>query len=189
MSTAVGPERMRISVERYLKMVATGVLTEDDRVELVDGDILNMPPIGPPHSSVVTLLTKTLVLGAGDSALVAPAGSVPLGNFSMPEPDLMLLKPRVDAYRSRYPDSTELLLLVEVSDSSLAFDQGVKRALYARHGIPEYWVVDIPHARLHRYLEPTRDGWYGQRTTFAPGDTVAPQALPAVQVAVGPLFS
>jgi Uma2 family endonuclease len=106
----------------------------------------------------------------------------------MPEPDLMLLKPRADAYRSRYPASADLLLLIEVSDSSLAFDQGLKRALYARHGIAEYWVIDIPHESLHRYLGPTPEGWYAQRNTFKSGDVVAPQALPAVPVAVGPLF-
>lgn len=189
MSTVDVPERMRISVERYLKMVAIGVLRENDSVELIEGDIFNMPPIGPPHVSVVTLLNKIFVLGAGEAALVTPGGSIPLGNFSMPEPDLMLLKPRADAYRSRYPEVADLLLVVEVSDSSLAFDQGVKRALYARHGIAEYWVVDIPHRRVHRYLEPTRDGWYSQTEILAPGDIIAPQALPTVQVGVGPLFA
>lgn len=188
MSTIEAPERMRISIDRYLKMVATGVLREDDPVELIEGDIYVMPPIGPSHSSVVTLLTKIFVLAAGEAALVVPGGSVPLGNFSMPEPELMLLKPRADAYRSRHPESTEVLLVVEVSDSSRAFDQGIKRALYARHGIAEYWVVDIPHERLHRYLDPTRDGWYAQTKIFAAGDVVAPQTLPAVQVAVGGLF-
>jgi Uma2 family endonuclease len=189
MSTVDVPERMRVTVERYLKMVATGVLREDEPVELIEGDIFNMRPIGPPHVSVVTLLTKIFVLGAGEAALVTPGGAVPLGNFSMPEPDLMLLKPRADAYRSRYPEVADLLLVVEVSDSSLAFDQGVKRALYARHGIAEYWVVDIPQSCVHRYLEPTRDGWYAQTKIFSAGDVISPQALPIIQVAVGTLFS
>src|SRR4030081_325083 len=98
----------------------------------------------------------------------------------------MLLKPRADFYAGQIPTPPDVLLLVEVSDSSLAFDQSTKRALYARHGIAEYWVIDIPGQRIHVYCEPTADG-YGQEVERALTDTVSPRVLPAIQVTVGTL--
>ena len=124
MSVVSVPERMRISADRYQKMVATGVLTKYDRVELIDGDMINMAPIGPPHSAVVARLTRLFVLSLGDAAIVSPGGSVKLGDYSVPQPDLMLLKPRADFYAAQIPTPLDVLLLVEVSDSSLAFAQG-----------------------------------------------------------------
>jgi Uma2 family endonuclease len=100
----------------------------------------------------------------------------------------MLPKPRSDFYAAQIPTPPDVLLLVEVSDSSLAFDQGIKRALYARHGIAEYWVVDIPNRRIHVHCEPTVDG-YGKTLECAQTDTASPRALPAVQVTVGTLFA
>jgi hypothetical protein len=94
MSVVSVPERTRISADRYQKMVATGVLTKYDRVELIDGDILNIPPIGLNHSAITARLNKLFVLSVGDSAMVSPGGSVKLGDYSIPQPDLMLLKPR-----------------------------------------------------------------------------------------------
>ncbi len=189
MSTVDVPERMRISVERYFKMAETGVLTEEDRVELIEGDILNMSPIGPPHGGITGRLNKLLVLAAGDSAVLLPGSTLPLGDYSAPQPDLLLLAPRADSYLRRHPLPSEALLVIEISDSSLAFDRGVKRAVYAKHGIAEYWVVDVPHSHVHRYLGPTPDGWYAQAEIFADDDVIAPQALPAIHVAVGPLFA
>ena len=188
MSVVSVPERMRISADRYQKMVATGVLTKYDRVELIDGDMINMAPIGPPHSAVVARLTRLFVLSLGDAAIVSPGGSVKLGDYSVPQPDLMLLKPRTDFYVAQIPTPPDVLLLVEVSDSSLSFDQGTKRALYARYGVAEYWVVNIPGKRVHAYREPTADG-YRQALERSLSDTVSPRALPAVQVTVGTLFA
>jgi Uma2 family endonuclease len=188
MSVVSVPERTRISADRYQKMVATGVLTQYDRVELIDGDILNMPPIRLHHSSVTARLNKLFVLSVGDSAIVSPGGSVKLGDYSVPQPDLMLLKPRDDFYSGQIPTAPDVLLLVEISDSSLAFDQGAKRALYARHGVAEYWVIDIQDKRVHIYFEPTVDG-YARSIKCAPSDTVSPRALPAVQVTVQGFFT
>jgi Uma2 family endonuclease len=188
MSVVVVPERARISADRYQKMVATGVLTKYDRIELIDGDMLNMSPIGLSHSAVTARLNKLFVLSVGDAAIVSPGGSVRLGEYSVPQPDLMLLKPREDFYAGQIPTAADLLLLVEISDSSPAFDQGIKRALYSRHGVAEYWVVDIPGKRIHVYREPTGDG-YVQALECAVTDSVAPRALPAVQVIAGILFT
>jgi len=188
MSVSAVPERTRISADRYQKMVATGVLTKYDRVELIEGDILNMPPIGSSHSAIVARLTKLFVLSAGDAAVVSPGGSIRLDDYSVPQPDLMLLKPREDFYSGQIPMPPDVLLLVEVSESSLAFDQGAKRALYGRHGVEEYWVVDIPGKRVHVYREPTADG-YAAAFAGSLSDTVSPRGLPAVQLTIGTLFA
>jgi Uma2 family endonuclease len=188
MSMAAVPERTRISADRYQKMVATGVLTKYDRVELIDGDILDMPPIGLSHSAVVARLTKKFVLSVGDLGVVSPGGSIRLGDYSVPQPDLMLLKPRDDFYSGQIPTAPDVLLLVEVSDSSLAFDQGAKRALYARHGVTEYWVADIPGKRIYVYREPAAEGYATSREcTMA--DVVSPRELPVVQITAGTLFA
>jgi Uma2 family endonuclease len=188
MSVSAIPERTRISADRYQKMVATGVLTKYDRVELIDGNILDMPPIGLSHSAVTARLNKLFVLAAGDAAIVSPGGSIRLSDYSVPQPDLMLLKPRDDFYSGRIPMAPDVLLLVEVSDSSLAFDQGAKRALYARHGITEYWVVDIPGKRVHVYREPELEG-YAASLERSTGDVVSPAELPIIQITAGTLFA
>jgi hypothetical protein len=187
MSIAAVPARTRISADRYQKMVATGVLTKYDRVELIDGDILDMPPIGLSHSAVVARLTKLFVLAVGDSAIVSPGGSIRLGDYSVPQPDLMLLKPRDDFYAGHIPMVPDVLLLVEVSDSTIAFDLGAKRALYARHGVAEYWVVDIPGRCVHVNREPSVDG-YVWSVECTLGDVVSPRELPMIQVTAGTLF-
>lgn len=181
------PERTRISADRYEKMIETGVLTKYDRVELIDGDMVNEPRINPPHSAVMARLNELFVLSVADSAMVSPGGSVRLGNFSVPNPDLMLLKRRADFYSGRRPAAADVLLLVEISDSSLAYDQSTKRALYARHGIVEYWVVDVRGERLYVYGDPTVDG-YARTLEGTAADTMSPRALPAVQIKVAALF-
>jgi Uma2 family endonuclease len=187
MSGVLDTERTRISADRYQKMVATGVLTKYDRVELIDGEMIDMAPIGLLHSAVTARLTKLFVLSAGDSAIVSPGGSIKLGDYSVPQPDLMLLKPREDFYSGQIPTASDVLLVVEVSDSSLAFDQSTKRALYGRRGVAEYWVVDLPGERIHVYGEPSEDG-YAQVVEYASTDIVSLRALPAIQVVVSRLF-
>jgi Uma2 family endonuclease len=187
MSVTLFPERTRISVERYEKMFATGVLTEYDRVELIDGDMINMPGIDPPHSAVTARLNELLVLSVGGSAIVSPGGSVRLGDYSLPQPDLMLLKRRDDFYFSQRPAVSDILLLIEVSDSSLAYDRSIKRNLYARYGVGEYWVIDVLGERICVHTEPGSDD-YRQVAEYAAGDMVSPRALPAIQIRVGSLF-
>ena len=188
MSVVVVPERMRISVDRYEQMIATGVLSEYDRVELIDGDMVNEPWIGPPHSAITARLNKLLVLSVGDSALVSPGGSVRLGDHSVPHPDLLLLGPREDDYWGQRPTAADVLLLVEISDSSLAYDQSTKRSLYARYGVREYWVIDVQGRRVYVYSDPAVDG-YAQVLECTAADTISPRALPAVQIRVGMLFA
>lgn len=168
-------------------MVATGVLTKYDRVELIEGDMLDMAPMGTMHSAITSRLHEVFVLAASRSATVVSGGPVNLGGFSQPQPDLMLLKRRVDFYGGKTPEAPDVLLLIEVSDSSLAFDQGVKLNLYARYGVVEYWVVDVEGRRLVTYREPSAKG-YLRKTEFEAADAVAPHAFPDLKIAVGQIF-
>jgi Uma2 family endonuclease len=187
MNVAFVRDRTRISIDRYQKMVATGVLTKSDRIELIDGEMVNMAPIGPKHAAITARLTKQFILGVGDDAIISPGGPVNLGDFSEPQPDVMLLRPRDDFYAGKIPEATDVLLIIEVSDSTLAFDQSTKRALYARHGVVEYWIVDVEGKRIQVHREPTANG-YGLTLEFSTTERVSPQALPAVQLTVQTLF-
>ena len=183
MSAAFTPTRMRITTNRYQRMVRAGVLTRNDRVELIEGEILAMAPIGAKHAAATARLTRLFVLAVGDSAVVSPGGPVNLGDFSEPQPDVLLLKPRADYYGSRIAEAADVLLLIEVSDSTLTFDQSVKLNLYARYGICEYWVVDVEGKRVITYREPTGNG-YVHRHEFGARDTVSPQAFRDMNLAV-----
>ena len=118
MSVAFVPEKTRISVDRYQKMVAAGVLTERDRIELIDGEMINRAPIGPKHAALTARLTKLFVLAVSDTAIVSPGGPVNLGVFSEPQPDVLLLRPRGDYYAGKIPEASDVLLLIEISDST-----------------------------------------------------------------------
>ena len=181
------PERTRISAERFDKMIAAGVLTKYDRVELIEGDMINEPGVDPPHSSITARLTELLVLSVDRLVTVSPCGTVRLGDFSVPQPDLMLLKRREDFYFGRRPTASDVLLLIEVSDSSFAYDQSTKRDLYARYGVEEYWVVDVRGERVFVYSEPAKEG-YARVVKCTTTDIVSPRAVPAVQIQVGTLF-
>ncbi len=186
MSTTFIPTRTRITTDRYQKMVATGVLTEYDRIELIEGEMLDMAPIGTKHSAITSRLNELFVLAVSRSAIVVGGGPVNLGEFSEPQPDLMLLKRRTDFYGGKIPEVADVLLLIEVSDSSLSFDQSVKLNLYARYGVPEYWIVDVEGQRIVTYREPASQG-YGRRVEFTVTDAV-PQAFPNFSIQVGEIF-
>ena len=188
MSVAFVPDKTRISIDRYQKMIAAGVLTQRDRIELIDGEMINMAAIGPKHAAVTARLTKLLVLAVGDTAIVSPGGPVNRGDFSEPQPDLLLLQPRGDYYAGKIPETSDVLLLIEVSDSTLAFDQNAKRALYARHGVIEYWIIDVEGKRIQVHREPTPDGSYVQVHRFGVTETVSPLGLPEARVLVQSLF-
>ncbi len=187
MNAEFTPTRTRITTNRYQMMVATGVLTKYDRIELIEGDMLDMAPMGTKHSAITSRLNEVFVLAVSRSATVVSGGPVNLGEFSQPQPDLMLLKRRADFYSGKTPEAADVLLLIEVSDSSLAFDQGVKLNLYARYGVAEYWVVDVEGRRVVTYREPTAKG-YIRKAEFEAPDAVTPHAFFDVKIAVGEIF-
>ena len=188
MSALSIPPRTRITAERYETMIASGALTKHDRVQLIEGEILEMAPIGPRHAMLVNRLTKWLVLGVKEAGMVSTGHMLRLGEASALEPDVLVLKPRDDDYGTAHPRAADVLLLIEVSDSSLAFDQSTKLDLYARHGITEYWVVDAGGRRIVMYREPA-EGRYAQQSEASAADAASSRAFPDVRIEVGRLFA
>jgi Uma2 family endonuclease len=176
-------ERQLFTVEQYYRMAETGILRAEDRVELLEGEIVRMPPISSPHAACVKRLNGLFSQRLGQRVIVAVQDPLRLGTYSEPQPDLMLLRPRADFYAERHPEAPDVLLLVEVSWSSLPKDQKVKVPLYARFGVPECWLVDVDAARLIVHRDPLPDG-YREVRGLGRGESVQLQAFPDVQVAV-----
>jgi Uma2 family endonuclease len=181
------PQKHPISAEEYLRMGEAGVFAPEARLELIEGEIVEMAPIHPPHAGLVRRLSRLLFQQAGPRAQVSVQAPLVLSGRSVPQPDLALLKPRADDYMSGHPEPSDVLLVIEVSDTTLAFDSKVKAALYARGGIAEMWVVDVSGRAIQVYREPVESGY---RVNFsAPaGKTVGCRALPGIAIDVGALF-
>lgn len=182
------PRRHRITVDQYHRMGETGVLAPDARVELIEGEIIDMAPIGSGHGSVVDQLNILFVRAVGDLAVVRVQGAVRLSQRTEPQPDLALLRPRADRYRGRQPLPEDLLLLVEVSDTTLRYDRNLKVPLYARHAIPEVWVFDLQQALLLRYRSPEAERYLMSEELKAPG-RLELAALPGVQIDLSDLLT
>ena len=182
------PRRHRLSVDDYFRMAEVGILAEDARVELIDGEIIDMPPIGSPHAGLVNRPYPAARLG---SRLTTPSLSVQnpiiLGTSSAPEPDLCLLAPRDDDYTGSHPTADEVLLAVEVADSSLAYDRDVKTALYARHGVAEVWLVEVAARRISRYRGIDGDA-YRDVSVADTASPLTPERLPGVEIDLSALF-
>ena len=154
--TSAPVKRHMVSLEEYDRMIEAGVFEPDARVELIRGEIVDMPPPGPGHENAVTWLNLLFVQQAHRQAVVWPQGNtlgLP-GSNSRPQPDIALLRWRDDLYRGKRPAAEDVLLLVEVSESSLKFDRGAKLALYAEAGIPEYWIVNLVDKVIEVYADP-----------------------------------
>jgi Uma2 family endonuclease len=173
--------RHRLTVDEYYRMAETGVLAPDARVELIDGEIVDMAPIGSRHGSAVKRLNHLLMEAVGSAAIVAVQDPVRLGNRSEPQPDLMLLAPRADFYEAAHPVAADVLLLVEVSDSTARYDRIIKLALYARHGIREVWIVDLDNRLMRVCRNPVGDAYTQTTETPTPG-MLTPVLLPGVSI-------
>lgn len=184
---AFAAQRHRLTVEEYYRMAEAGIFSEDDRVELIEGEIIDMAPIGTAHASMVKRLNSIFTLGAGTRAVVSVQDPIRLNPRNEPQPDLALLRHRADYYRDAHPGPADVLLVVEVADSSLRYDVDVKLPLYARHGIPEVWIVDLEHRRLEIYRRPDGDT-YLEKHCPARGEAVIPAGLAECAVDVGDLF-
>ena len=171
--------RRLFTVEEYHKIAEAGVLGEDDRVELIRGEIVMMSPIGAAHVHFVNRLNKILVPKVGELGLVSVQNPVIVDPHSEPQPDILVLKPR--DYRTRLPAREDVLLAVEVADTSLAYDRRVKRPLYAEAMVPEYWVLDVAAAVIERCTGPEGDG-YRHMERLRSGDSVTLIALPAITI-------
>lgn len=175
--------RRRFTVEEYYRMGEAGILGPADRVELIEGEIVNKPVIGPRHAACVAELTRRFVLAAGDRAVLWPQNPVTISRDSVPEPDIALLWPRRDRYASDVVRPQDVLLVVEVADTSYRYDREVKVRLYARAGIAETWIVDLERDRVEVFRQPGSSD-YGSIERVARGGSVAPLAFPDLVVAV-----
>ena len=182
------PVRHRFDVDDYYRMAETGILRREDRVELIDGEIIDMPAIGSPHAGITNRLNRLFGRAAADGlVLVAVQNPLWLDNFDEPEPDLMLLRPRADDYRTSHPSAADVLLLVEVSDSSLNYDRGTKLALYTGFGVPEVWIIDIAGAAVEVYRQSKESALTShERRTSGP---LSPGLVPGVVIDVAALFT
>ncbi|HME22085.1 MAG TPA: Uma2 family endonuclease [Acetobacteraceae bacterium] len=179
--------RRALSVAEYHRMAEAGILTERDRVELIEGELIAMSPIGSEHSGTVNALNRTLVRAVGDRAVVAVQNPVQLDDLSEPEPDFALLKPRDDDYRRSTPRPHEVLLIIEVADTSLAYDRAVKRSLYARHGIPEFWIVNLAAKQVEVCRSPAGEQ-YSSVSQVGREAVLEPQLLPGATIPVSALL-
>lgn len=170
--------RRRFTIRDYYRMAEAGLFGEDDRVELIEGDIVEMTPIGSRHAGTVTYLHRTLSLRLGDRALVSAQNPIQFPELrSEPQPDLAVLRPRADFYRGSHPESRDILLVIEVADTSILPDRRVKVPLYAKAGIREVWLVDLSDDCVEVYGDPV-SGRYRETRVLRRGDSVPMTAFP-----------
>jgi len=169
--------RRRFDVHEYHRMAEVGILHEDDRVELIEGEIVEMSPIGGRHVSCVGRLTRVLSQFAGERYLVNVQSPMRLDDHWEPQPDLTVVRDR--DYGNSLPGPEDILLLIEVADTSLAYDRNVKLPLYAQAGIPEVWIVDIAGEIIERHTEPSGND-YRHTEKVRRGETFESAALPGL---------
>lgn len=175
------PRRHRITIEHYYRMAEAGLFAPDARVELIEGEIVDMPPMGSRHAGKSARLADLLVGALAGRASVRQQLPVSLGSDTEPQPDLAVVKLRADYYESAHPTAEEVLLIVEISDATLRYDREVKGPLYARHAIPELWIVDLQNEQIHFHRAPVRGQYALVTSTAGPGVTPI-AALPGAAV-------
>jgi Uma2 family endonuclease len=173
----------KFTVEDFYRMSEAGILTEDDRVELIEGEIIEMTPVGSRHASVVDRLTQLLVRRLGGEFIVRVQNPIRLADESEPEPDIALLEAREDYYAGAHPGPGDVRLIVEVAESSRVSDREVKVPLYARHGVPEVWLIDLEADSVERFGRPV-SGEYRSAQRFARGESVASESVPTLLLEV-----
>lgn len=176
-------QRRRFTVAEYYAMADAGILREDDRVELIEGEIIQMAAIGSRHAACVNRLTRLLVEQAGDAAVVTVQNPARLSDLTEPQPDLTLARPRADFYAGAHPRPEDILLLIEVAHSSLGYDREIKLPLYATAGIPEVWIVDVEGGVVEVYRDPS-GGRFRVADTARAGDVLSASKVPAVSFPV-----
>ncbi len=179
--------RHRFDVEAYYRMAECGILPRDARVELLDGEIVEMAPIGDRHAACVDWLTHVLATAVANRAIVRVQNPVRLGRRSEPQPDVALLRYRPDFYRSGHPGPSDVLLIVQVGDSSVDFDREVKTPLYAAAGIPEVWIVDLLAEGIEVYRGAGPRG-YSEVTRHLRDGRISPAGLPDLILEVSPVL-
>jgi Uma2 family endonuclease len=171
------------TVDEYYRMAEIGVLRDDDRTELINGEIIEMSAMGARHASAVSRINQLMVPLLKGKAQLRPQLPLRLNDYNEPMPDLCFVKARRDHYGSKHPGSGDTLLAIEVSDTSLKYDRDVKCGVYAASRVPEFWVVDLPGDVLLIFRDPSR-GAYKTSLTVKRGESVAALAFPEIEIAV-----
>ncbi|HSH60178.1 MAG TPA: Uma2 family endonuclease [Acidimicrobiales bacterium] len=181
---AVQPAPYRFTVGEYYRMAEAGIFDEDDRVELLEGEIVDMAPIGSRHAACVKRLNRFFSERLPEQVTVAVQDPVRLSEVSESQPDLMLLHPRSDDYAGGHPGPEDVLLLIEVADTTAAWDREHKLPLYARAGVREVWLVDLPAGTVEVCRRP--EGAVYQSVRLAgPDERLAPEAFPETSLLAG----
>lgn len=180
--------RRLFTVEEYHQMAEAGILTEDDHVELLDGEIIKMTAKGTRHASSVSRITTLLYRQVGDNVIVRVQDPVQLGAHSEPEPDIALVRWRDDFYMDRHPRAGEVFLIIEVADSSIGTDRTTKLRLYAQAGVTEVWIVNLTNGTVEVYAQP-QDGEYGISRTASRDDTLTLASVPEIRVRVADMVT
>ncbi len=190
MSTSfeLGYKKHLTHIDEWRKMADAGVFSSDSRIELINGEILEMSPIGSQHSGCINRLNHLLSRTISDQAIISIQNPLDLGDFSQPQPDLMLLKPSADYYASQHPKADDVLLLIEVADSSLPFDQNQKLQLYALHGVSEYWLINLTKPCLEIYRKPG-DGVYQEKMTLFSSDRISLLHRPDIEIQMSDILA
>ena len=175
--------RHRFTVDDFARLGEAGIFAEDDRVELIDGEIRDMTPIGPPHAWIVNRLFRKLVLHLADRAWVSAQNPLRLDRHTEPQPDLVIARGGGDDYAERHPEAGDVLLVIEVADSSLRYDRAEKMPRYARAGIPETWLVDVAGRTVTVCTVPGAGG-YASEQVFRQGAEIESAAVAGLRVAV-----
>lgn len=175
--------KRKFTVKQYQKMAESGILTEDDRVELLRGEIIEMSPIGRRHAACVNQLVRLFTQLLGTRVIVSPQNPVELDDTSQPQPDIALLQTRADFYESGHPQSSDIFLLVEVADTTVEIDREIKIPLYAEDNIAEVWLIDLNAQCIEVYQQPTPTG-YQSIQKFQRGQTLSIQAFPDLEIMV-----
>ena len=185
---SVLPVRHRVTVDEFERMVEADVFAPDERLELIDGEIVDMSPIGSRHQACVNRLTRLFApLTASERAVLQVQGAVRASELSQPQPDIALLRPRDDLYEKGHPNPEDVLLAVEVADSSVRHDRWIKLPLYATVGVAETWIVDLNGSVVDIATDPSPQG-YASLVQARPPDTIWPTAFPDVTIAVAKLL-
>ena len=180
---AIEPTRHSFTVADYYRMADAGIFHQDSRVQLIDGEIVDMPPIGPRHSDSVDRLAETFITRLTGTVRVRAQNPVRLDEHNEPEPDLVLARRREGGYASGHPTSEDILLIVEVADSSAEYDRQTKASLYARFGIPDYWIMDVGREHVLVLRDPTPGG-YATTRVYRRGEQVSPLAFPDLSLSI-----
>ena len=179
----IAARRRPFTVGEYYRMAEADILTEEDRVELIAGQIVAMSPIGSRHAACVDRLNGLLHRQPGSAFIVRVQSPIALDAYSEPEPDLVLLRPRADFYAEAHPSAVDVLLAVEVADTSVDYDREVKLPLYAQAGLPEVWLIDLQEGRIEVYARP-QGGAYQQRIEVTADATLTSPTVADLELAV-----